>query len=68
LIFLDHTNYLSGSDKQLPKEQRRGAIMILGMLALAKRGVVTDHVDTLLKVGCGYLGKVNRVLNLLFDY
>ncbi|KAJ7232501.1 hypothetical protein C8J57DRAFT_1578787 [Mycena rebaudengoi] len=38
-----------GANKQLPKEQRRGAIIILRMLALAKRGVLTDHVDVMLK-------------------
>jgi condensin complex subunit 1 len=47
-----------GSDKQLPKPQRRGAIIILGMLALARRSVVTERVDTLLRVGLGPLGKV----------
>ena len=50
-----------GSDKQLPKEQRRGAIIILGMLALAKRHVVTDRADVLLKIGLGPLGKVCSV-------
>lgn len=49
---------LSGSDRPLPKFQRRGAIIILGMLALARRSVVTERVDTLLKVGLGPLGKV----------
>ena len=49
-----------GSDRQLPKQQRRGAIIILGMLALARRSVVTDRVDTLLRVGLGPLGKVSR--------
>ncbi|KAJ8481937.1 hypothetical protein ONZ45_g15130 [Pleurotus djamor] len=46
------------STHHLPKAQRRGAIIIIGMLALAKRAVVTDHVDTILKVGLGRLGKV----------
>jgi condensin complex subunit 1 len=46
-----------GSDKPLSRQQRRGAIMILGMLAVAKREVVTDHVDILLKIGLGQLGK-----------
>lgn len=47
-----------GSEKQLPKNQRRGAIIILGMLAVAKRHVVSERVDVLLKVGLGPLGKV----------
>ena len=47
-----------GIEKPLPKPQRRGAIIILGMLALAKRSVLTDKVDVMLKVGLGPLGKV----------
>ncbi|KAK7032919.1 condensin complex subunit 1 [Favolaschia claudopus] len=49
-------------NKSLPKAQRRGAIIILGMLALAKRGVLTDHVDVMLKVGLGHLGKADLTL------
>lgn len=52
------TRLYTGSDKNLPQPQRRGAILILGMLALAKRNVLDKHVDTLLKVGLGPLGKV----------
>lgn len=48
-----------GSSKGLPKAQRRGAIVILGMLALANRRVLNDHVDTMLKVGLGPFGKVS---------
>ncbi|KAG6909474.1 hypothetical protein DXG01_017196 [Tephrocybe rancida] len=47
------------TNKQLPKAQRRGAIAILGMLALAKRSVLTDRVETMLKTGLGPFGKVN---------
>ncbi|KII87644.1 hypothetical protein PLICRDRAFT_643063 [Plicaturopsis crispa FD-325 SS-3] len=50
------------SERPLPKSQRRGAIIILGMFALAKRSVVTDRVDTLLKVGLGPLGKADLTL------
>ncbi|KAF7330363.1 Condensin complex subunit 1 [Mycena venus] len=49
-------------NKSLPKAQRQGAIIILGMLALAKRGVLTDHVDVMLKVGLGHLGKADLTL------
>ncbi|KAF8207249.1 non-SMC mitotic condensation complex subunit 1-domain-containing protein [Mycena galopus ATCC 62051] len=49
-------------NKSLPKTQRQGAIIILGMLALAKRGVLTDHVDVMLKVGLGHLGKADLTL------
>ncbi|KAH7913093.1 non-SMC mitotic condensation complex subunit 1-domain-containing protein [Hygrophoropsis aurantiaca] len=50
------------STKPLPRSQRRGAIIILGMLALAKRSVVTDKVDTLLRVGLGSFGKADLML------
>jgi hypothetical protein len=54
-------NGRQGINKPLPKTQRQGAIIILGMLALAKRGVLTDHVDVMLKVGLGHLGKVRVI-------
>ena len=50
--------FLLGSPKSLPACQRRGAIIILSMFALAKRSVVSEKVDVLLKVGLGPLGKV----------
>ena len=50
-----------GKEKHLPKPQRRGAIIILGMLALAKRSVLTDKVDVMLKIGLGPLGKVSQL-------
>jgi condensin complex subunit 1 len=49
----------------LPKAQRRGAIIILGMLALANRNVLTDKVDVLLKIGLGPYGKVVSSIILL---
>ena len=49
-----------GVDKDIPRMQRRGAIIVLGMLALAKREIVTERVDTLLKIGLGNLGKVSE--------
>ncbi|KAG6897024.1 hypothetical protein C0992_004552 [Termitomyces sp. T32_za158] len=51
-----------GTNKQLPKAQRRGAIAILGMLALAKRSVLTDRVETMLKIGLGRFGKADLTL------
>ncbi|KAH7098364.1 non-SMC mitotic condensation complex subunit 1-domain-containing protein [Auriculariales sp. MPI-PUGE-AT-0066] len=50
------------SPKKLPREQRRGAITILGMLALARRSIVQDKVDKLLKIGLGREGKEDPVL------
>jgi len=51
---------LLGTDKDISRQQRRGAIIILGMIAGAKRQIVTDRVDTLLKVGLGPRGKVSE--------
>ncbi|KAL0945257.1 hypothetical protein HGRIS_000767 [Hohenbuehelia grisea] len=51
-----------GSTKPLPKAQRRGAIIIIGMLALARRSVVTNKIDTLLKVGLGSFGRNDLTL------
>ncbi|KAI0298641.1 non-SMC mitotic condensation complex subunit 1-domain-containing protein [Multifurca ochricompacta] len=50
------------SERPLPKQQRRGAIIIIGMLALARRGVVQDRVDILLKIGLGPMGKADLIL------
>ncbi|KAI0063924.1 hypothetical protein BV25DRAFT_1906937 [Artomyces pyxidatus] len=50
------------SERPLPKPQRRGAIIILGMLALARRSVVTDRVEVLLKIGLGAQGKADLIL------
>ncbi|KAG6333782.1 hypothetical protein ID866_5308 [Astraeus odoratus] len=50
------------STKSLPPYQRRGAIIILGMLALAKRNIVEERVETLLKIGLGKLGKADLML------
>lgn len=47
-----------GATKKIPSAQRRGAIIVIGMLAVAKKSVLEDHVDTMLKVGLGKLGKV----------
>ncbi|GAC94074.1 condensin complex subunit [Pseudozyma hubeiensis SY62] len=42
--------------------QRRGAIIVLGMLATARREIISEHVDTLLRVGLGPLGARDVVL------
>ncbi|KAI7859019.1 armadillo-type protein [Circinella umbellata] len=46
----------------IPKEQRRGAIIILGMLAKARTEIVNEKVDTLLRIGLGPLGKADLSL------
>jgi condensin complex subunit 1 len=51
---------LEGTSKDIPRFQRRGAIITLGMFAQPKPEVVADHVDTLLKIGLGSLGRVRK--------
>ncbi|KIM35665.1 hypothetical protein M413DRAFT_449620 [Hebeloma cylindrosporum] len=51
-----------GSDMNLPKAQRRGAILILGMFALSKKDVLMDKVEVMLKVGLGARGKADLTL------
>ncbi|KAL4254139.1 Condensin complex subunit 1 [Abortiporus biennis] len=50
------------SERPLPRAQRRGAVIIIGMLALAQRSVVSDRVDTLVKIGLGKRGKSDLML------
>ncbi|KAH7345411.1 non-SMC mitotic condensation complex subunit 1-domain-containing protein [Rhizoctonia solani] len=50
------------TDKDIPQSQRRGAIVILGMIAVAKQKVVTERIDTLLQVGLGPIGKDDLVI------
>ncbi|KAF8474388.1 non-SMC mitotic condensation complex subunit 1-domain-containing protein [Russula ochroleuca] len=50
------------SERPVGKQQRRGAIIIIGMLALARRSVVQDRVDVLLKIGLGPMGKADLIL------
>ncbi|GAA6061284.1 hypothetical protein JCM10212_004690 [Sporobolomyces blumeae] len=48
--------------KDIPRFQRRGAIITLGMFAQPKPEVVADHVETLLKIGLGPRGRSDLVL------
>ncbi|BEJ11951.1 hypothetical protein CspHIS471_0204110 [Cutaneotrichosporon sp. HIS471] len=48
--------------QEIPKPQRQGAIIILGMLAVAKREVVAERVEPLLKIGLGQHGQNDLVL------
>lgn len=52
--------HVYSTSKPIDKAQRRGAIIILGMLAIAKREIVTERVDTLLRIGLGPLGQVGE--------
>ncbi|KAJ1947708.1 condensin complex non-SMC subunit Cnd1, partial [Linderina pennispora] len=42
--------------QRLPPAQRRGAIIVLGMMAQARRSVVTDDIDLYMRIGLGRYG------------
>ena len=48
--------------KEISKTQRRGAIIIIGMLALADPDIVAREADTLLGIGLGRFGKTDLEL------
>lgn len=48
--------------KEISKSQRRGAIVVLGMFALADPEIVVKEVDTMLKIGLGQLGRTDLEL------
>jgi len=43
--------------KEISKNQRRGAIIVLGMLALANPDIVVKEMETCLRIGLGELGR-----------
>lgn len=45
------------TNREISKNQRRGAIIVLGMLALADRGVIVKGLDVLLEVAFGRIGQ-----------
>ncbi|EER42782.1 condensin [Histoplasma capsulatum H143] len=48
--------------KEISKTQRRGAIIVLGMIALADPEVVVREIEAMLRVGLGTLGRADLVL------
>ncbi|CAG8579451.1 5283_t:CDS:10 [Ambispora gerdemannii] len=48
--------------RNISKVQRRGAIIVLGMLAKAKTEIISEKTDFLLKIGLGPLGKADLAL------
>lgn len=48
--------------KEISRQQRRGAIIILGMLALADPDIVVKEMETCLCIGLGSLGRKDLVL------
>ena len=51
-----------GVNKDISKAQRRGAIIVLGMIALADPNVVIRETDAMLRIGLGQLGRSDPVL------
>ncbi len=43
--------------QEISKSQRRGAIIVLGMLAMAKPDIVVKEMSTMLRIGLGSLGR-----------
>ncbi|KAF1963548.1 hypothetical protein CC80DRAFT_521522 [Byssothecium circinans] len=43
--------------KEISKNQRRGAIIVLGMLALAQPNIIVQEMETCLRIGLGELGR-----------
>ncbi len=51
-----------GVNKEISRAQRRGAIIVLGMIAFANPEVVIKEIDTMLRIGLGQLGRQDFVL------
>ena len=48
--------------QEISKNQRRGAIIVLGMLATADPDIVVKEMETMLRIGLGHLGRVDLAL------
>lgn len=51
-----------GVQKDISKNQRRGAIIVLGMLALADQQIVVKEMETIVRIGLGSYGKAELAL------
>ncbi|KAH7018145.1 condensin component [Microdochium trichocladiopsis] len=49
--------------RDISRTQRRGAIIVLGMLATASPEIVVDEMETMLKIGLGALGRSDLQLS-----
>lgn len=45
--------------REISRSQRRGAIIVLGMLSLAEPEIVVKELETILRIGLGPLGKTD---------
>ncbi|OAV87380.1 hypothetical protein PTTG_05731 [Puccinia triticina 1-1 BBBD Race 1] len=59
---LDKLWEVYATSKEIAQRQRRGAAIVLGMLAAPRPSVVADHLDKLVAVGLGAMGKGDLVL------
>ncbi|KAK4702260.1 condensin complex subunit 1, partial [Phenoliferia sp. Uapishka_3] len=50
------------TSKDIPRFQRRGAIIVLGMFAAPNPTVVSENIELLLKIGLGPHGKADLIL------
>ncbi|KAI9800217.1 MAG: hypothetical protein M1825_004201 [Sarcosagium campestre] len=48
-----------GAQKEISKSQRRGAIIVLGMLSAADASIVVKEMEVMLKIGLGPLGRAD---------
>ncbi|KAL8722666.1 MAG: hypothetical protein Q9225_000898 [Loekoesia sp. 1 TL-2023] len=48
--------------QEISKNQRRGAIIVLGMLALADADIIIKEMSTMLRIGLGPLGQIDLAL------
>lgn len=48
--------------KEISRSQRRGAIIVLGMLAMADPDIVVKEMEAMLKIGLGSLGRADLAL------
>lgn len=48
--------------REISRQQRRGAIIVLGMLALADPNIIVQEMETCLRIGLGALGRKDLIL------
>lgn len=49
--------------REISRTQRRGAIIVLGMLALAEPEIAVKEMEAMLRIGLGTLGKADLILS-----
>lgn len=59
-------NMFAMKKKDISDGSRRGALIILSMLGKAKKEIISNNFDVLLKIGLGELGKVFSIMCVNF--